>query len=101
MRQLIMCQAIFKSGRFPVEKQDFFYILLKIHRRVFVVYRHRIVWILSVHELHFDCDVASRALAVGKVETLRVHIQQIPKRWTHKEHGNSERVLLIDSAIEN
>lgn len=40
-----------------------------------MAYRHRVVWILSIHKLHFDCDVASRALAVGKVKTLRVHIQ--------------------------
>ena len=39
-----------------------------------VAYRHRIVWILSVHELHFHGDVASRALSVGEIQTLRVHV---------------------------
>lgn len=39
-----------------------------------IVYRHCIAWIFSVHKLHFHSDVAGGALAVGKVQTLRVHI---------------------------
>lgn len=30
-------------------------------------YRQCVVWVLSVHKLHFDCDVAGRSLAIGKV----------------------------------
>lgn len=30
-------------------------------------YRHCVVWVLSVHKLHFDCDVAGRSLAIGEV----------------------------------
>ena len=45
---------------------------------VCVPYRQGIADILSIHELHFDGDVAGRALPVGKVEALRIHVQDVP-----------------------
>lgn len=49
-----------------------------------IAYRHCIVWVLSVHKLYFDCDVAGRSLAIGEVQTLWVHVQKIPKQWKQK-----------------
>lgn len=30
-------------------------------------HRQCVVWVLSTHKLHFDCDVAGRSLAISEV----------------------------------
>lgn len=47
-------------------------------------YRHCIAGIFPIHELYFYCNVPSGALTIGKVQALRIYIQEVPTNTGRK-----------------
>lgn len=60
--------------------------MCSVHACVFVSYREGIAGILSIHELHFDSDVAGRTLPVSEVQALRIDVQQVPEGAKEKQN---------------
>lgn len=65
-----------------------------------VTYRHGVVWVLPVHKLHFDGDVARGALPVCKVQTLRVHVQKIPANIKKTNKQKTRHGIITWSSFE-
>ncbi|KAI1236893.1 hypothetical protein IHE44_0015151 [Lamprotornis superbus] len=56
---------------------------------------HGIAGILSIHELHFHCDIPGRSLAVGKVKALWIHIKEIPARNKGSRAGDMKIIPVL------
>jgi hypothetical protein len=60
-------------------------------KRSIVEYRQCVTGILPIHELHFHGDISCRALAIGEIKTLRIHVQQVPEGEAWKENDMKKK----------